>query len=369
MFSRFSRASGGLSLGSVLLFCTLGSLGCTGLPNSKLDRQTVRASSHRAPYQAMFDNGPIPRELELVSLPEYVIEPPDIVRIDALRVIPKGPYKVESLDGLYIQVANVLEDEPISNVYVVEPDGTINLGPKYGGTVKVLGMTINQVRDAIENHLKANKTLNPKAVVSLAQSKALQQIRGEHLVQPDGTVVLGTYGAVRVVGLNVTEARQAIEAHLSRFLQSPEISLQIAAFNSKVFYVIFDGGGRGQQVIPLPITGKDTVLDAISKVYGLSPVSSKHRMTIARPAPAFSGKELILPVDWEGISMRADTITNYQLLPGDRLYVKANRLIEADTLIAQMLSPFERIFGFTLLGNGTIRALDGQMGGGGGGGF
>lgn len=356
-------------LWSLFSFSTLLNLGCLGAPSHR-DIQLPPNASHGKPaYQAMFDNGPVPRELEMVTIPEYVIEPPDIVRIDALRVIPKGPYKVETLDGLYIQVANVLEEEPINNIYVVEPDGTVSLGPKYGGAVKILGLTLPEVKEAIEKHLKANGALNAKAVVSLAQTKALQQIRGEHLVQPDGTVVLGTYGSVRIVGLNLTQARRAIEDHLSRFLQSPEISLQVSAFNSKVYYVIFDGGGRGQQVIPLPVTGKDTVLDAISKVYGLSPVSSKHRMSIARPAPAFSGKELLLPVDWEAISMRADTATNYQLLPGDRLYVKANRLIAADTFIAQILSPWERIFGFTLLGNGTIRAVDGQQNGAAGGGF
>ena len=43
------------------------------------------------------------------------------------------------------------------------------------------------------------KLKDPKAVVSLSQSRALQQIRGEHLVQPDGTVNLGTYGSVRIV--------------------------------------------------------------------------------------------------------------------------------------------------------------------------
>ena len=352
----------------VLWTACLGPIGCFNIPRLSTSPPYIRASGESTHHQAMFDQGPIPRELEMVSLPEYVIEPPDIVRIDALRVIPKGPYKIEALDGLFVQATNVLEDEPISGIYVVEPDGSINLGPRYGGSLKVIGMTIPESKDAIEKHLKANRILNPKAVVSLAQSKALQQIRGEHLVQPDGTVVLGSYGPVRIVGMTLNQARQAIEGHLAQSLQSPEISLQVSAFNSKVYYVIFDGGGRGQQVIPLPITGNDTVLGAISKVYGLSPVSSKNRMMIARPAPAYLGKETILPIDWNGVSMHAKVATNYQLLPGDRLYVSANRLITADTFLAQMLSPFERLFGFTLLGNGTIRALGGSQGGSGGGG-
>ena len=36
--------------------------------------------------------------------------------------------------------------------------------------------------------------------VAVAESRALQQIRGEHLVRTDGTVGLGVYGSVQVDG-------------------------------------------------------------------------------------------------------------------------------------------------------------------------
>ena len=70
------------------------------------------------------------------------------------------------------------------------------------------------------------------------------------------------------------------------------------------------------------MTGNDTVLDAVSQINGLSQVSSK-KMWIARPAPHHSDSQ-ILPIDWDGISQGAQTATNYQLLPGDRLYVVTN---------------------------------------------
>jgi polysaccharide export outer membrane protein len=195
-------------------------------------------------------------------------------------------------------------------------------------------------------------------------------LRGEYIVQSDGVVGLGSYGRVRVVGLTVTQAKAQIENHLRRKIANPEVTVDIAAFNSKVFYVIYDGGGRGQQVVKLPITGKDTVLDAISQLNGLSPVSSQHHIWVARPTPAASGQQMILPVDWIAVTQSASTATNYQLLPGDRIYVKANSLIEADNWIAMILSPIERIFGVTLLGQSTIQTLNnpGLAGGGGVGG-
>ncbi|QVL34471.1 polysaccharide biosynthesis/export family protein [Telmatocola sphagniphila] len=351
---RFAMACG------FYLAIALANTGCLSTSSQKnvFDPYVVTKAHHGDPQPY---NGNLPRELDMVTMPEYQIEPPDILRIDAIRVLPQLPYKVEPLDGLFIQVANSNPEEPINTVYIVEPDGSVNLGPSYGGPIKLQGMTLPEAKEAIEKHLKTIvKLKDPKAVVSLSQSRVLQQIRGEHLVQPDGTVNLGTYGNVRVVGLTVTQARQVIEQHLGKYLQSPEIAVSVAAFNSKTFYVIYDGANRGQQVVRLPVTGKDTVLDAVSQLYGLSPVSSTNSIWIARPSPTSVNEELILPVDWMGITTKGKVATNYQLLPGDRLFVKANPWITFDNKLAQVLAPFERIFGFTLLGNGAVRAVDGQ---------
>jgi hypothetical protein len=62
------------------------------------------------------------------------------------------------------------------------------------------------------------------------------------------------------------------------------------------------------------------------------------------------------------------TATNYQVLPGDRIYVKAAPLISADTYLARFIAPLERILGFTLLGRSTVGAFEsGGLGGGNGG--
>src|SRR5262245_4035405 len=66
---------------------------------------------------------PVARELEKTSLPRYVIEPPDILLIDALRVVPKDPFRIEPLDILYIDVAGTFLEAPIRGPYPVEPGG------------------------------------------------------------------------------------------------------------------------------------------------------------------------------------------------------------------------------------------------------
>lgn len=308
-----------------------------------------------SPGEPCVDHCRVPKELKKTTMPEYVIEPPDLLLIDAVKLIPLPPYRIEPLDAILINAPGALPTEPIAGLYPVDPDGTVVLGPTYG-QVKVAKLTIPEAEKAITEHLKTFLK-EPKATVALGQTRGLQQIRGEHLVRPDGSVNLGSYGDVRVVGLTLPQAKKMIELHLSQFLEDPDIALDIVGYNSKVFYVITDGAGFGEQVYRLPITGNETVLDAMSQVGGLSSVASKKRIWIARPAPGDMGCCQTLGVNWKGITQCGDTRTNYQLLPGDRLYVGAAPFVMADSAIARVAAPIEKIFGLSLLGTGAVQTI------------
>jgi polysaccharide biosynthesis/export protein len=297
----------------------------------------------------------VPRELDKMSLPTYQVEPPDILLVDAVKVVPKSPYKIEPMDMLQIVVTGTLLDQPIANVYPVDPGGTVNLGPAYGA-VNVVGMTLADAGAAIKKHLTQLLTA-PEVSVVLAQSAGKQQIAGEHLVGPDGTINLGTYGNVYVSGMTLEMTKAAIERHLSKFLESPEVSVDVFSYNSKVYYIIAAGGGLGDQVTRVPVTGNETVLDAIAQVDGLTRISSK-RIWIARPAPGGVGCDQLLPVNWTEITRGASTATNYQVLPGDRIFIEEDRLVALDTIINKITAPFERVLGFTLLGTQTVQTIN-----------
>src|SRR3954452_20509164 len=80
-----------------------------------------------------------PRELQKVNHPEYRIEPPDVLMIDAVQALPLPPYRVKPLDALTVTIPEALPDAPVKGVYVVDPDGMLDLGPDYP-KVKVVGM-------------------------------------------------------------------------------------------------------------------------------------------------------------------------------------------------------------------------------------
>ena len=293
-----------------------------------------------------------PSEKSKVSLPEYRIEPPDILIVTALRMAPKDPYMLQSLDVLQVVVSNTIPEQPIAGFFQIDSSGRVALGPTYGA-VEVAGKSIIEATDTIRKHL-GQILVDHDVSLSLSQMAGQQQIAAEHLVSPDGTVNLGTFGSVYISGMTLKEAKEAIENHLTQFLDKPKISIDVFAYNSKVFYVIAEGGGMGDQIVRLPITGNETVLDALAQIGGLSRISSK-RIWIARPGPSGMGCEQILPVDFDGIVRGANTETNYQVLPGDRIFIAEDRLIRLDSTIQKLTTPFERIFGFTLLGTQTIQ--------------
>ena len=296
----------------------------------------------------------VPRELSKVAMPDYVIEPPDILMIDAIKVVPKSPYRIESLDLLAIEVPGALPDHPIEGQLVVEPGGTIDLGPPYG-SVQVAGLDLRDAARTVENKLR-EFLADPSTHLNLAQSAGAQQVAGEHIVGPDGKVTLGTYGKVFVTGLTQQQARQAIEIHLSQYLESPRVAVDIYAYNSKFYYVITDGAGLGDSVAKFPITGNDTVLDALAEINGMQEVSSK-RIWIARPVPYGAACDQILAVDWHGISQRGESATNYQLMPGDRLFIAHDPLVATNNAIGKFVNPFQRMFGGILTGTYTVRAI------------
>jgi polysaccharide export outer membrane protein len=296
----------------------------------------------------------VPRELAKVSLPPYIIEPPDILLIDAVKIVPKPPHYIETFDVLGIRVEGALLESPILGTYAVDPEGRVDLGPAYG-KVQVKGLSLDEAKTAIDRHLL--QTLRqPQSSVILVSSAGAQPINGPHLVGPDGTVNLGTYGHVYIAGMTVEQAKKAIESHLDESLESPEVIVAILALNSKVYYIVTEGGGQGDNVARIPITGNETVLDAVAAVGGISQLSSKE-IWISRPAMNGVGCEQILPVNWDEITRGASTATNYQILPGDRLFIAEDKLIAFDTFVGKVTRPFERLFGFTILGTQMVNRI------------
>jgi protein involved in polysaccharide export with SLBB domain len=305
--------------------------------------------------------GPRPFEGKEVTLEEYVANAPDILFVE-MEAKPSDEQILKVGDSIDIRATNTLPDHPIDNVFTIGSDGTVTLD--IYGSVNVAGKTVAQAEAAIKETLE--KELS-EPTVEVAPT-GVRPISGEYLVRPDGKVKLGFYGDVFVAGMSLPQIEEAIKNHLeeNEGLVDPEVSVDVSAYNSMVYYIITDGGGYGDQVTKLPLTGHETFLDAMSEVGGLPQFAAKTNCWIARPIPGEPDAAEILPIDWVAITKHGQTATNYQILPGDRLYIKSDQLVAADNFFGKVIAPAQRILSTITLFNITFRNLQGNNFGGGG---
>lgn len=335
----------------------------------------------------------VPRELDKVNLPDYVVEPPDILLIQAMHTLRSPDSRLIPGDRLQVRLKNGLpldlpEDDSASpsqrdaelqielgfkvlaGSYRVESNGSLDFGPAYG-KVHVAHMTPAEAEVAIVKHLITNVGVKaPEISVELEDLESPQPVAGEHLVRPDGRVSLGIYGEVYVAGMTLPEVRAAVMQQMAENgIQDPKVSVDVSTYNSKAYYIISDGGGFGEQVARFQYTGNETVLDAIAQINGLAEVSSK-KIWVARPSPSDTCAAQILEVEWEDITALGQTSTNYQLMPGDRIYIQADHLVALNNKIEKIVAPVERLLGVSILGFNVLRNSKGvypiRVGGGGG---
>ncbi len=150
---------------------------------------------------------------------------------------------------------------------------------------------------------------------------------GTVTVQQDGYIDLGFLGDVYVVGSTLEEIEWKIAAGLrmaaaqqNQKLDQPcRVSVRLASVQSKHYYVMGAVAHEG----PVPIKGNETVLDAILQA-GLKSNSLPEKAYLVRPHPPGQCDQ-VLRIDWCGIRERGDTLTNYQLFPGDRVIVPGTK--------------------------------------------
>ncbi len=146
-------------------------------------------------------------------------------------------------------------------------------------------------------------------------------------VGADGFVDLGLAGEVYVNGLTLAEAEERIAVELNdqarrdgaRPSRPYRVSVRLANGQSKYYYVLGTVANQGRY----KANANDTVLDGILQA-GLRTNSVPEKAYLVRPHP-LGGHEQVFKIDWCGIKDRGDTLTNYQLFPGDRIVVPGTK--------------------------------------------
>jgi protein involved in polysaccharide export with SLBB domain len=148
----------------------------------------------------------------------------------------------------------------------------------------------------------------------------------DQTVLVDGTIDLGRFGRLPVVGMTVEQAeeqimiliRSANVKYRDELLtnEQSEVNVRLMAPNAAIYYVLGEVNSPGFY----PLIGRETVLDAILTAGGLSDRASKHKIVLTRASHPQDCRT-VLPVCWDQIVQIGDSTTNYQIMPGDRIFV------------------------------------------------
>jgi len=245
----------------------------------------------------------------------YMLEPPDIVSIEPVRLVSKAANRVETFDRLLIEVVGALSDAPIKGEFTVDADGEVNLGPPYG-RVEIAGATVKEAEKKVDKHL-SEILAEPQVALSIKRKDRTRHVSGQADIEPDGHIRLGDFGRVYISGMTVDEAREVIEKKLGEYFENPKIALNIHAHKSKVYYIIVEGNGTGDNITRYPWNGSENVLDAIAQQKDLL-IRTDTKIWIARPA---DDKFQILNIDWAKLKSGEIPPRRYRLNPGDRIFV------------------------------------------------
>jgi polysaccharide export outer membrane protein len=171
----------------------------------------------------------------------------------------------------------------------------------------------------LDKHSSPPYTVEPGDVL-LVQPVSLDspvRLPGDQPVLPDGTINLGCWGRLPVAGHTVDQIEAAVRALVEAQVKAPvPICVRIVARLSKVYYVLGEVNAPGA----FPLSGRETVLDAIVAAGGLNNRASRKNIILSRPTKPGECR-VVLPICYEEIVQLGDTTTNYQIAAGDRLYV------------------------------------------------
>ncbi len=150
---------------------------------------------------------------------------------------------------------------------------------------------------------------------------------GDLTILQDGTINLGQYGMVNVAGKTIQEIEDIVTAAVKAKEKDKDvgpISVRLTARVSKVYYVQGEVNSPGS----FPLAGRETVLDGIIAAGGLTGSAGREHIILVRPTHPGCPR-VVLPVCWQEIVQLGDTSTNYQLAPGDRIYVPTRNCWDA----------------------------------------
>lgn len=147
----------------------------------------------------------------------------------------------------------------------------------------------------------------------------------DQTVMPDGTIDLTRFGRLIVAGKTLEQIETDVQAAVKAIEpEASAINVRLVDPQSAVYYVLGEVTSPGSY----PLIGRETVLDAILAAGGMTDKASPCNIILSRPTVP-CGCRTVIPICYKKIVQQGDTTTNFQVMPGDRIYVATRTLCES----------------------------------------
>ena len=284
-----------------LFFGLLGFSGCNtlsslGLPFGGGSNKLLKSAQaiSETPAHAIL----APKELGKMPLDSYVVEVGDTVLIE--------PVKFDSTIRL-------------PGDQVVKPDGCISIGEfgRYEACNKTIDQIQLDVQATIDNHIRQDFEIayeverrhrdEDEAYQASLETADLGQVENDS--DDDKTDLKLRTDETR-------EERIQLNRRIEEAIGKNQISARIVNWDSKKIYVLGEVNSPGS----FNYSGHQTVLDALIEAGGINSKANKHQIIVSRPSSC-SDCRVVMKVCYDQVVQLGDASTNYQLQPGDRVFV------------------------------------------------
>lgn len=230
------------------------------------------------------------------------------------RLAPLAAALLSGCMGLSLQVGDPRPPSTVGKGGPAQPAAAEAPGPKAAPAAAKEEAKLASVLETVERE-RATYRIGPADLleVSVYQEKDLER---KVRVSPDGVITMPLAGSVKVAGLGVADAEQAVTERLKRFLIAPQVSIFIAEYGNKQVYVLGEVAKPGSYV--LPTEAGLTVIEAITMAGGFSQYAAPDRTRVIRKKPGGSAN---IPIDVSAVTKRGDKSKDIQLEPNDVVFV------------------------------------------------
>jgi len=223
---------------------------------------------------------------------------------------PLEIYLLEIGDTILVEPVKFDASIRLPGDQIIKPDGRITLG-EFGPYLAV-GKSLEQAQLEIQSIIDGQLRLQ---LLEQFQLEKTQSGLGDESESLESSIPNSTESEPQVEQVDL-ERQQELQRRIDESLLQNRVSVRLVNWDSQRIYVLGEVNSPGS----FNYLGNETVLDGIIEAGGLSAKANRHQIIVARPTNCSSCR-VVMQVCYDQIVQLGDASTNYQLRPGDRVFV------------------------------------------------